>query len=98
MNLSFALDEDDDILNMTVRDSDTGSVMYTVETLRYAKGALTTTVTRRNQINGSTRFAFRILWMGTTGPLDSTRVVLDDRTSEDVPTRDILEKASGGST
>ena len=98
MNLSFALDEDEDILNMTVRDSDTGSVIYTVETPKYAKGTLTTTVTRRNQIDGSTRFAFRILWMGALELLDSTKVVLDDRTSEDVPIRDILENASGGST
>ena len=98
MNLSFTMDEEDDILNTTVRDSDTGSIMYTVETPKHAKGALTTTATRRNQIDGSTRFAFRILWAGTSGSLESAKAVLDERTSEEVPIEEILQSAPGGST
>ena len=34
MNLSFAPNEEGDILNTTIRDSHTGSVMYTVDTSR----------------------------------------------------------------
>ncbi|KAF9645293.1 hypothetical protein BDM02DRAFT_3189829 [Thelephora ganbajun] len=98
MNLSFTLNEEDDILNTTVRDSETGSVMYTVETPKYAGGTLATTVTRRNQIDGSTRFAFRILWKGVRGSLEDVMVVLDSRTSEEVPVREVFESAPGSTT
>jgi len=54
MNLSFTSDEEHDILNATIRDSDTDSVMYMIETPKRAGGTLSTTVTRRNQIDGST--------------------------------------------
>jgi len=97
MNLSFTLDEEDNILNATIRDSDTGSVMYTLETPKYADGILTTTATRTNQIDGSTRVAFRILWKGGKGLEDAT-VVLNDRTREEVPIRDIFRVARGGDT
>jgi hypothetical protein len=98
MNLSFAPNEEDDILNTTVRDAETGSVMYTIETPKYAEGTLTTTVTRRNQIDGSTRFAFRILWKGIKRSLEDVAVVLDPRTLEEVQVRQILESAPGGAT
>ena len=98
MNLTFALNEEDDILNTTIRDSDTGSIMYTVETPRRAGGTLTTTVTRRNQIDGSTRFAFRILWKGKKGSPDDVKVVLDFWTLEEVSARDILGSAPGSTT
>ena len=96
-NLSFALNEEDDILNTTIRDSDTGSVMYTVKTPKHAEGILTTTVTRRNQINGSTRFAFSILWESGK-KLEDVKVVLDNRTFDEVPVREILENAPGSTT
>lgn len=95
MDLSFAI-TDDDILDTTIRDSETNSIMYTVETPRYAEGALTTTATRRNLVNGSTRFAFGIVWGGAS--LEDARVVLDHRTLEDVPVRQVLERASGNTT
>lgn len=97
MNLSFALDEEDDILNSTIRDSDSGSVMYTLETPRFAGGVLTTTATRKSQTDGSTRVAFRILWKGGGG-LEDAMVVLNDRTSEEVPIREVLRVAPGGDT
>ena len=97
LNLSFALDEEDDILNATIRDSDTGSVMYTLETPKYAEGILTTTATRTNQIDGSPRVAFRILWKGGKG-LDDAYVVLNDRTSEEVSIREVFGTAPGGDT
>ena len=99
MNLSFATNkEDSDILNTTIRDSETGSTVYTVETPNYAEGALTTTVTRCNQVNGSTRFAFRILWKGGKAALKDAMVVLDERTLEEVPVREVLESAPGSTT
>jgi hypothetical protein len=97
-NLTFNPDEEGDILNTTVRDSETGSIMYTVETPKCAEGTLTTTVTRQNQIDGSTRFAFRILWGGAKRALDDASVVLDSRTLEEVPVRHVLESAPGGAT
>jgi len=100
MNLSFAPNEEGDILNATIRDSgsDTDSVMYTVETPKHAGGTLATTVTRRNQIDGSTRLAFRILWRGARGSLEDVKIVLDFRTLEEVPVRQVLESAPGGAT
>ena len=96
--LSIASDEEDDILNTTIRDSETGSIVYTVETPKYAEGALSTTVMRRNQVDGSTRFAFRILWRGGKASLKSVMVALDHRTSEEVPVGAILEGAPGSTT
>ena len=98
MNLSFAPNEEGDILNTTIRDSDTGSVMYTVETPKYAGGTLTTTVTRQNQVDGSTRPAFRILWKGVKGVLEDVKIVLDFKTLEEVPVRQLLGSAPGGAT
>lgn len=96
MDLSFAL-TGDDILNTTIRDSATNSIMYTVETPRYAEGALTTAATRRNQIDGSSRFAFGIVWPGKVS-LEDAMVVLDQRTMEEVPVRQVLESAPGSTT
>jgi len=103
MNLSFTPNEEDEILNTTIlnatiRDSDTGSVMYTVETPKYVEGTLTTTVTRRNQIGGLTRFAFRILWKGMKESLDGVKVVLDNRTLEEIPVGEVLGSARGSTT
>ena len=98
MNLSFASDEEDDILNATIHDSDTNSVMYTFETPKHAGGTLTTTVTRHNQIDGSTRLVFRILWKGETGSLDDAEVVLDFRTLDEIPVKEIMESMSGCTT
>ena len=95
MNLSFTPNDEDDILNTTIRDSDTGSVMYRTETPKYAGGTLTTTVTRQNQVYGSSRFAFRILWKGT---LEDVKIVLDFRTLEEVSVKDILGNAPGSTT
>lgn len=74
----------------------TGSIMYTIETSKSVGGFLTTTATRRNQIDGSTRFAFRIVWVGTS--LGDAMVVLDHNTLEEVPVRQVLEKAPGTTT
>ena len=98
VNLSFAPDEEDDILNATIRDSDTDSVMYTVDTPKRAGGTMSTTATRRNQVDGSTRPAFRILWKGVKGSLEDVKIVLDFRTLEEVPVRELLGKAPGGTT
>ena len=98
MTLSFAPNEDGDILNTTIRDSDTGSVMYTVETPKHAEGTVATTVTRQNQIDGSTRLAFRILWKGIKGSLEDVKIVLDFRTLEEIPVRELLGNAPGGTT
>jgi hypothetical protein len=98
MDLSFTLDEEDDILNATVRDSETGSVAYTVETSKYSGGPLTTTVRRHNQVYGSNRFLFRIFWKGTRGSLEDVRVVMDFRAPVEVPVREVLKSASGSST
>jgi len=94
MNLSFASSEEDDILDTIIRDSDTGSVMYTIETPKYVGGTMTTSVTRRNQINGSTRFAFRILWKGAK----DVKVVLDPWSLEEIPAGEVLGSASGSTT
>ena len=99
LNLSFALENEDDILNATIRDSHTGSVVYTLETPKYAEGVLTTTATRTNQIDGSTKTAFRILWKGKwkgEKSLEDAKVVLNNRTSEEIPIRDIFRVAPGG--
>lgn len=98
MNLTFTSNEEDDILNTTIWDSDTGSVMYAVETPRRAAGTLTTTVTRQNQIDGSIRFAFRILWKGSKPSPKGARVVLDFWTLEEVPIREVLGNAPGSTT
>ena len=98
MDLYFAPNEEDDILNTTIRDSYTGSVMYIVETPKYAKGTLTTTVTRRNQIDGSMRFAFKILWKGVKLSSEDVSIVLDNTTSQEVPLREVLENAPGSTT
>ena len=95
LNLSFALDDEDDILNATIRDSNTGSIMYTLETPNYAEGILTTTVTRTNQTDGTTRIVFKILWKGGKG-LDDGKVVLNNRTSEEISIREIFRDAPGG--
>ena len=92
MNLSFTPNEEDDILNTTIRDSNTGSVVYILETPQYTRGTLSTSVTRQNRIDGSIRFAFRILWKGGKGDVN---VILDNRTSQEVPAREILENATG---
>ena len=97
LSLSFTLDQEEDVLNTTVRDSSTGSVMYMVETPKFARGALTTTAMRQNQIDGSARFAFSILWKGARMSLDGAKVVLDNRTSEELPIREILQTAPGSS-
>jgi len=98
MNLSFTTDEENDVLNATIRDSDTNSVMYTAETPEHAVGTVTTTVTRQNQIDGSTRLAFRILWKGEKGLLEDAEVVLDFRTHDEVPVREIMENGPGSTT
>ena len=99
MNLSFTSNEEDDFLNTTILDSDTGSVMYTVETPRRAAGTLTTTVTRRNQADGSTKMAFRILWKGNKKKtLEDAKIVLDFWTLEEVSVRDVLGSAPGSTT
>jgi hypothetical protein len=98
LNLSFALNEEGDILNTTIQDSDAGSPMYTVDTPKYTRGTLTTTVTRHNRTDGSTRSAFRILWEGGKGSMEDVKVVLDFRSLEEVPIRDIFGKAPGSTT
>jgi len=96
--LSFALNEEDDILNTTIRDSYTGSVTYIVETPKYVGGTLTTTVTRRNQVDGSMRLAFKILWKVGGVAKEDVKIVLDNMTSQEVPVREILENALGSTT
>ena len=98
MNLSFAPNEEDDILNTTVRDSDTGSVMYTIDTPRRVEGTLTTAVTRRNRIDGSARLAFQILWKGAKGSLEDVKIILDFTTFEEISVRDVLGSAPGSAT
>ena len=98
MNLSFTPGEEGDIFNGTVRDSDTDSVVYTVKTPKYAGGTLSTTVTRRDQVDGSTRLAFRILWKGTGGLWEDAEVVLDFRTLEEIPVKKVMGKAPGSTT
>lgn len=98
MNLTFTSDEEDDILNTTIQNSDTGSVVYTIETPKYTGGTLTTTVRRQNQVYSSSRFLFRVLWKGARGSLEDVMVVLDFRTLEEVPVREVLKSAPGSST
>jgi len=103
MNLSFTPNGEGEVLNTTVlnaiiRDSDTGSVMYTTETPKYVGGTLATTVTRWNQIDGSTRFAFRILWKGVRKPLDGVKVVLDGWSLEEIPVGEFLGSTRGSTT
>jgi len=98
MNLAFTLDDEDDILNVTIRDSETDSVVYTVETPKYIGGTFTTTARRRHQSNGTTRFLFRFLWKGARGSLEDVMVVLDPETWEEVPVREVLQSAPGVST
>jgi len=98
MNLSFTPNEEGDILNATIRDSEASSVVYIVETPKHYGGTLTTTVTRRNQIDGSTRLAFRILWKGVKGSLEDVKIVLDFTTLEEAPVRELLGNAPGGTT
>jgi len=98
MNLAFNPNEEGDILNATIRDYDAGFVKYTVETPKHTGRTLTTTVTRRNQTDGSTRLAFRILWKGVKGSLEDVKIVLDFRTLEEVPVRELLGSAPGGTT
>ena len=95
LNLSFALDNEDGILNATIRDSNTGSVVYTLETPKYAEGTLTTTATRTNQIDGTTKVVFKIFWKGRND-LEHAKVVLNNRTSEEIPIREIFRVAPGG--
>lgn len=97
MNLSFVLNEEDDILNTIIRDSDTGLVVYTIETLKCAGGALTTTVMGQNQIVGWTRLAFRILWKGGKESLGDAMIVLGDRISQ-IPVGELLESTPGSNT
>ena len=96
MDLSFTLTKDD-ILNATIRNSNTDLVMYETETPKYAGGAFTTTATRRSQIDGSTRLAFRIVW-GMKKSLEGARVVLDHEAMDEVPVRQVLERAPGTTT
>ena len=94
LNLSFALDNEDDILNATIRDSNTGSVVYTLETPKCTEGTSTTTATRTNQIDGTTRTVFKILWKGGK-VLEDAKVVLNNRTSEEIPIREIFKAVPG---
>lgn len=96
--LSFNPNEEDDILNTTIRDSETGSVVYVIETPKSAEGALATTVTRQSQADGSTRFASRILWRGARRTMKDAFVVLDSRNLEEIPVRQVLESAPGSTT
>lgn len=98
MNLSFTSDEEDDILNATIEDADTGSVIYTAETPKRAGGTLTTTITRWNSMDGSNELVFRILWKGTGKSSGGVRVVSDFRTLEEIPVREILGSAPGVTT
>lgn len=98
INLSFTSPEGDDILDTTIQDSETGSVMYTIETPKHAERALTTTVTRWSQTDGSTRFAFKILWKGVRRSLEDAMVVLNSWTLEEIPVRELLESAPGSTT
>jgi len=98
MNLSFTPSEGDDIYNATIRDSDTDSVMYTIETPKHAGGTLTTTVTRRDQIDGSKKLAFRILWKSEEGSSKDAEIVLDFRTLQEVPVKEVMGNAHGSTT
>ena len=95
---TFTLNEEDDILNTTIRDPETGSIVYIVETPKNEEGALCTTVRGRGQLDQSTRFAFRILWKGSKALLKDVTVVLDDSTLKEVPVRQVLERTPGGTT
>lgn len=98
MDLTFDLDGEAEILNTTVRDYTTGSVMYTVETPTCAEGTLTTTVTGLNRADGSVSRAFKILWKGKKPSLEEAEVTLVNGPSRGVPAREILHDAPGVST
>ena len=98
MILSFTSDNEDDVLNSTIQDSNTGSVVYTADTPRHAGGTLTTTITRWNSMDGSAKLAFRILWKGTGKSLGDVRIVSDFRTLEEIPVREVLGSAPGSTT
>lgn len=99
MNLAFTSDEEDDILNATVRSSETGSVAYTIETPKFSGGTMTTTVRREHRVYyGSSEFLFRILWKGAKGSFEDVMVVVSPTTLEEVPVREVLKSAPGGST
>jgi hypothetical protein len=98
LNLLFTSNGEDDILNTTIRDSDTDSIMYTVDTPKYARGTLTTAVTRHNRADGSTTPVFRILWKGERGSWKDVKIVLDFRSFEEVPVREVLGNAPGSTT
>ena len=98
MNLTFDLDGEGEILNTTVRDYTTGSVMYTIETPTCAEGALTTTVTGFNRTDGSVGRGFKILWKGKKPSLEGAEVMLVNGSSRGVPAREILHDAPGVST
>jgi len=68
--------------------------VYTIETPKYSGGILTTTVTRLNQIGGSTGFTFRILWKGAK----DVKVVLDAWSLEEIPVGEVLGSAFGSTT
>lgn len=97
VHLSFTLNEEDDILNTTIRDSYTGSVVYAIETPKHASGTLTTMVKKRNQIDGTVGFVFWMLWRGK-GSLEHVGLVLNFRTFEEVPAGELLENARGSTT
>ena len=59
---------------------------------------MATTATRRDQVDGSTRFAFRVLWKGGKSALEDAMVVLDHRTLDEIPVRFILKSAPGSDT
>lgn len=98
MNLTFTSNEEDDILNTTIRNSETDSVVYAVETPKYTEGTLTTTIKRQNQVYMSSDFLFRILWKGKKGSLQDVTVVLDCGTLAEVPVREVLKSAPGSTT
>ena len=95
MKLIFASDEEDDILNAIIRNSETDSVIYTIETPKHSGGTLTTTIRSQNQVYSSRRFLFKILWKES---LEDATVVSDFRTLKEVPVREVLKSAPGGTT
>jgi len=93
MYLVFALNEDKDILNTTIRDEDTGSILYTVDTSKQGGGVLTTTVADGE----STEPVYRILWNGGEGSLDYAQVEMGSGSSGKKPAtetlgRDLMER------
>jgi hypothetical protein len=55
-------------------------------------------VTRQNRVYSSNRFVFRILWKGARASLEDAMVVLDFRTLEEIPVRQVFKGAPGSST